>query len=86
MKAVNKFIVIDQINEQVKTSSGLIMSGEDMIGIRYRKAKVLAPGNEVSTVLPGDVVYYDSYSGHSVMIEGVLHTIIQERDVVVVLG
>ena len=85
MKAVNKFIVIDQINEQVKTSSGLIMSGEDMIGIRYRKAKVLTPGNEVSTVLPGDVIYYDSSSGHSVMIEGVLHTIIQERDVVVVL-
>lgn len=85
MRAVNRYIIVDQIKENVKTASGILMGADDMIGIRYKKAKVVSPGSSVETVKEGDVIYYDSTSGYSVVLEGNTHTIIQERDVVVVL-
>jgi co-chaperonin GroES (HSP10) len=85
MRAVNRYIIVDQIKENVKTASGILMGADDMIGIRYKKAKVVSPGDQVSTVKAGDVVYYDSTAGYTVVLEGSTHTVIQERDVVVVL-
>ena len=86
MKAINKYIIIDQIREEVKTSSGILMSGEDMIGIRYKKGLVISPGDNVNNIKEGDIIYYDSTAGHTVVLGGDKHTVIQERDVVVVLG
>jgi co-chaperonin GroES (HSP10) len=85
MKAINKYIIIDQIREEVKTSSGILMSGEDMIGIRYKKGLVISPGDNVNNIKEGDIIYYDSTAGHTVVLGGDKHTVIQERDVVVVL-
>jgi co-chaperonin GroES (HSP10) len=85
MKAINKYIIIDQIREEIKTSSGILMSGEDMIGIRYKKGKVVSPGSNVTNIKEGDIIYYDSTAGHTVVLGGDKHTVIQERDVVVVL-
>jgi co-chaperonin GroES (HSP10) len=45
----------------------------------------VSPGDQVSTVKVGDLVYYDSTAGYTVVLEGSTHTVIQERDVVVVL-
>ncbi len=85
MRAVNKYIIINEINESVKTSSGILMGADDLIGIRYKKAKVFSPGENVVAVSSGDVIYYDGSAGYTVMLEGVKYTVIQERDVVVVL-
>ena len=85
MRAVNRYIIVDQIKENVKTTSGILMGASDMIGIRYKKAKVVSPGDQVITVKVGDMVYYDSTAGYTVVLEGSTHTVIQERDVVVVL-
>jgi co-chaperonin GroES (HSP10) len=85
MKAINKYIIIDQIREEVKTSSGILMSGEDMIGIRYKKGLVISPGDNINNIKEGDIIYYDSTAGHTVVLGGDKHTVIQERDVVVVL-
>ena len=53
--------------------------------MRYGKATVLSPGTEVKTIAKGDVVYYDKRSAHTMIIKQDPVTIIQERDVVVVL-
>ena len=43
MKAVNKFIIIDAIKEEVKpTESGLIITDKHQNDIRYKKAKVIS--------------------------------------------
>jgi co-chaperonin GroES (HSP10) len=85
MKAVNKYIIIEKINQEIKTASGLLLSGDDANEFRYNKGIVIIPGSNVDTVKEGDVIYYDKSSGHSMVIEDKRYTIILERDVVVVL-
>jgi co-chaperonin GroES (HSP10) len=85
MKPINKYIVVKDIDEEIMTDSGLLLSGKDRDEMRYSKAKVIAPGTEVATIAKGDVVYYDKRSAHTMIIKEDPVTIIQERDVVVVL-
>jgi len=85
MKAINKYIIIEKITEEMKTESGLLLSGEDANEFRYNKGVVVNPGTNVDTVSEGDVIYYDKSSGHTMVIEDKKYTIILERDVVVVL-
>jgi len=85
MKPIGKNIIVKDIDEEVKTDSGLILSGEDVKGMRYRKAHVIASGTEVGYIKADDIIYYDKSHGFTMLIEDKPHTIIQERDVVVVL-
>ena len=85
MKAINKYIIIEKISEEMRTESGLLLSGEDANEFRYNKGVVVCPGTNVDTVNEGDVIYYDKSSGHTMVIQDKKYTIILERDVVVVL-
>jgi co-chaperonin GroES (HSP10) len=85
MRAINKYIIIEKISEEMKTESGLLLSGEDANEFRYSKGRVVNPGTNVETVKEGDVIYYDKSSGHTMVIQDNKYTIILERDVVVVL-
>jgi len=85
MQAINKYIIVEKISEEMKTESGLLLSGEDANEFRYNKARVVNPGTNVDTVKAGDVIYYDKSSGHNMVIQDRRYTIILERDVVVVL-
>ena len=85
MKPVGKYIVINEIKEEVKTQSGILLSGDDVDKIRYKKGTVVKPGTEVTKINEGDVIYYDTRAGYSMFIEDVQYTIIRENDVVVVL-
>jgi co-chaperonin GroES (HSP10) len=85
MKPIGKNIIVKNIEEEIKTDSGLILSGEDVKAMRYRKATVIASGTEVDYIKADDVIYYDKSHGFTMLIEEKPHTIIQERDVVVVL-
>lgn len=85
MKPIGKYIVVSIIDEEIKTQSGLILSGEDANQMRYKKALVIEPGTEVTCIGKGDVIYYDKTHGFTMIIEDKHHTVIQERDVVVVL-
>jgi len=85
MKPINKYIAIKTIEEEVKTSSGLLLSASDVGEMRYRKGKVVKPGTEVSVIKEGDVIYYDAHAGFTMILNDEQHTIILERDVVVVL-
>lgn len=85
MKPISKYILVEPIEEQLRTASGLMLSGTDAEDMRYKKAKVVKVGTDVSVINDGDTIYYDRRSGYSVLIEDKLVTIILERDVVVVL-
>jgi len=84
MKAIGKYIVIKSIEEEVKTESGIILSGEDTNSFRYKKGTVVVPGTDVTCINVGDVVYYDKGHSFTMLIGDEQHTIILERDVVVV--
>jgi co-chaperonin GroES (HSP10) len=85
MKPIGKNIIVKTIEEEVTTDSGLVLSGKDVEAMRYRKAVVISAGTEVSFIKENDIIYYDKSHGFTMLIENKPHTIIQERDVVVVL-
>jgi co-chaperonin GroES (HSP10) len=83
MKPIGKYIVIDEVMEEISTQSGILLTTEDTKDLRYKKG--VMPGTDVSVVAPGDEVYYDSRAGYKMVINGTQHTVISESDVVVVL-
>jgi co-chaperonin GroES (HSP10) len=85
MQPINKYLVVNPVEEQITTASGLLMTSSDTDGLRYRKGVVVKPGTNVDCVKEGDVIYYDKNAGFTMMLEGNTYTIILERDVVVVL-
>jgi co-chaperonin GroES (HSP10) len=85
MKPIGKYIVVKDVQESVKTESGLILSGEDTNQLRYRRAEVISPGTDVEVIDEGDELYYDKGHSFTMLINNEQYTIISERDVVVVL-
>lgn len=85
MKPIGKHIVVKVIDEEVKTHSGLLLSAQDANNFRYQMAEVVKPGTEVSVIKEGERIYFDKRQSYTMMIDGEQYTVIQERDVVVVL-
>lgn len=84
MQPIGKYIVVSSIDEEIKTDSGIILSGDDASQFRYKKGKVVKPGTDVSVIKEGDIVYYDKGFSFTMIINNEQHTIIRETDVVVV--
>jgi len=85
MKPISKYILIEPIEKQLETASGLLLSGTDADEMRYKKANVVKVGTDVLVINDDDVIYYDARAGYSVLLEDKMVTIIRETDVVVVL-
>ena len=86
MKAVGKFIVIDPVKEtDVTTKGGLILAEKQREDVRYRRAKVIEPGSDVSVLKKGYEIYYDKSSGFKIEINKEEYKVIKEFDVVIIL-
>ncbi len=85
MRTIGKYIAIRRIEEQVKTSSGLLLSSKDVGDMRYAKGEAVKVGGDVVGIKDGDTLYYDKSRSYVMVIEDEPYTIISERDVVVVL-
>ena len=68
MKAIGKNIVIRHVDEEVKTASGLILSGDDTNQLRYKRGVVVTPGTEVKSISEGDEIYYDKAQSYTMII------------------
>lgn len=86
MKAIGKYIIINEIKEELKkTEGGLLLAESHREDIRYRTATVKSTGTHVEGINEGDTIWYDRHAGHNVEIEDNLYSVIQERDVIIVL-
>ena len=85
LKPIGKYIVIKTVDEELKTESGLILSGEDVNQMRYKRGLVIEAGTDVPHIKKDDDIYYDKAQGFTMIIEDKQYTIIREIDVVVVL-
>jgi len=85
MKAIGKYIVIEEIKEQITTNSGILLTSDDSDQFRYKKGLVVIPGTSVDTVKSGDTIYYDKRAGHSMVLNENMVSVITENDIVVVL-
>ena len=84
MKAVNHYIIVQNIKEEPKKVAGLIMTEELDSDNRYIKAKVVSVGNLVEGVKEKDIVYYDKHAGHGVQYKDILYQVIRSGDVVLI--
>ncbi|MCP4437687.1 MAG: hypothetical protein GY810_01975, partial [Aureispira sp.] len=57
MKPIGKNIIIKTIEEEIKTSSGLLLSSEDANQLRYKKGVIIKSGTEVSVLDEGDFIF-----------------------------
>jgi len=84
MKAVNHYIVIEQIKEGPKKVGGLILTDEVNEDNRYLKAKVISIGNLVEGIHTGDIIYYDKHAGHGIQHKDKFYGVIKQQDVVLI--
>ena len=86
MKAIGKYIVIEPIKEiDVQTKGGLILAEKQREDVRYRRAKVIEPGSDVSVLKKDDEIYYDRSSGFNIEINKEEYKVIKEFDVVIIV-
>ena len=84
MKAINNYIIVENIKEGPKKVAGLIMTEETDQDNRYIKAKVISIGNLVEGIKETDIVYYDKHAGHSIQHKDKLYQVIRSGDVVLI--
>ena len=84
MKAINHYIIIENIKEGPKKVAGLIMTDDTDSDNRYLKAKIISTGNLVEGLENGDTIYYDKHAGHGISWKDKLYHVIRSGDVVLV--
>jgi|TARA_R100000700_G_C3168841_1_gene143689 co-chaperonin GroES (HSP10) len=84
MKAVNYYIVVEQIKEKEKNLGGLILTENLDEDNRYLKAKIITIGNLVEGVKSNDIIYYDKHAGHGIQWKDKLYHVIRIQDIVLV--
>jgi co-chaperonin GroES (HSP10) len=84
MKAVNHYIIVQNIKTEQKKVAGLIVTEEIDDDNRYIKAKVISAGNLVEGIKDNDIVYYDKHAGHGVQYKDILYQVIRSGDVVLI--
>jgi co-chaperonin GroES (HSP10) len=84
MKAVNNYIIVENIKDEPKKVAGLIMTEELDADNRYIKAKIISIGNLVEGIKENDIVYYDKHAGHGVQYKDILYHVIRSGDVVLI--
>lgn len=85
MKPIGKYVIIQTIEEEIKTKSGLLLTASDVEEFRYKKGKVIKSGTHVKEISDNDLIYYDKSAGFSLLLNDNPYTVITERDIVVVL-
>ncbi len=86
MRAIGKYIVIEPIKEiNTTTKGGLILAEKQREDVRYRRAKIVKPGSDVSLLKIDDEVYYDKAAGFNIEINKQQYKVIKEQDIVIVL-
>ena len=84
MKAVNHYIIIEQIKEGPKKVGGLVLTDEINEDNRYLKGKVISVGNNVEGIKENDVIYYDKHAGHGIQHKDKFYGVIKQNDVVLI--
>tara|TARA_R100000152_G_C6736561_1_gene160693 strand:- start:477 stop:734 length:258 start_codon:yes stop_codon:yes gene_type:complete len=84
MKAVNNYIVVENIKTEPKKVAGLIMTDKTDVDNRYIKAKIVSTGHLVEGLKDNDIVYYDKHAGHAITWDDTLYQVIRDGDIVLI--
>ena len=84
MKAINQYLVVENIKEGMKDVGGLLLTEELDSDNRYLKAKIISTGNLIEGLKDGEIVYYDKHAGHGISYKDKLYHVIRSMDIVLV--
>ena len=84
MKAINRYIIVQNIKTEPKKVAGLIMTDDTDVDNRYLKGKIISCGNLVEGLKDGDMIYYDKHAGHDISWQDTLYRVIRDGDVILV--
>ena len=84
MKAINHYIIVDNIKEGPKKVGGFILTDETDETNRYKKGTIISAGNDAPIVKKGDCIYYDAVAGHDIAYNDTMYRVIRARDIVIV--
>tara|TARA_R100001463_G_scaffold85139_2_gene140005 strand:+ start:5732 stop:5989 length:258 start_codon:yes stop_codon:yes gene_type:complete len=84
MKAVNNYIIVDEIKESLKEIGGMVFTEELDEDNRYFKGKIISVGNLIEGLKDGDIIFYDKHAGHGITWNDKLYYVIRVNDVVLV--
>ena len=86
MKAVGKYVIVNEDNSKSSTTKGgLIVLNKDKENTRYRKGSVVNVGTDVLAVNVKDNIYFDNNAGFKIEINEDLYTVIKEQDIVIII-
>ena len=86
MKAVGKYIVVDEIKEKTsKTEGGLLLSDKQKENIRYKIGDVIKVGDLVNAIREDDKFYFDQHAGFDIELDSKIYKVIKEQDIVIIL-
>ena len=63
MKAVNHYLIIEKIKEEVQKVAGLILTEKTDEDNRYLKARVVSVGNNVEGIKESDIIRFKDVYG-----------------------
>jgi co-chaperonin GroES (HSP10) len=82
MKVVLSNILVKEIKEDVKSSSGLYLGdGQD---IKFHKGKVISTGEDIDKVNIGDIIWFDVHRTYPITYEGQEYIIMDYENVVII--
>ncbi len=84
MKAINRYIIVQNIKTGPKKLAGLIVTDDTDVDNRYVKAKIISCGNLVEGLKNNDTIYYDKHAGHDISFKDTLYRVIRDGDVVLI--
>jgi len=86
MRAIGKYIVVEEIKEVgTTTKGGLLLTENAREDIRYRRGRVVEAGTDVVGVNSDDNIYFDRHAGFGIELDKEQYKVIKEQDVVIVL-
>jgi co-chaperonin GroES (HSP10) len=85
MQAINNYVIIDPIKEEIKKEEGLLIMDQHVDDVRYLKAKIISAGNMTEGIKKGDIIYYDRRAGYGIEYNDSLYQVIKQFDIVLVV-
>lgn len=82
MKVVLSNILVKEIKEDVKSSSGIILgNGSD---VKFHRGVIEAVGENIDKVKPGDVVHFDRHRIYPINYNGQEYLVMNYENIVIV--
>lgn len=82
MKVVLNNILLEEIKEDVKSKSGLILGdGQD---IKFHRGKIKSVGEDITKVKEGDIVWFDRHRIYPIIYEGIEYLVMNYENIVII--